>query len=245
MLVFFSEIGNFGFMVFRVLSCLRFCVRDKRRVLYQLEHIGVNAIPIVLLVGLFAGTTIAWQAAYQFRGMAPLSLLGGQVSRTIMMEMAPVLTALVMSGRVGASMTAEIGAMKVSEQIDALKTMAIDPIRYIVMPRFIGTTIMMPILALFAMTVAIVGAILICMLFLDVTFYTFMDSMRGLFQFKDMIGGLIKALFFGVSISLIGCYKGLVTTGGTKGLGAATISSFVVSAVAILISDFLLWIILF
>jgi phospholipid/cholesterol/gamma-HCH transport system permease protein len=242
---FFYNLGEFGFMVYRVLGCLPYCVRDKRRVLYQLVHIGVNAIPIVLLVGLFAGTTIAWQAAYQFRGMAPMSLLGGQVTKTIMMEMAPVLTALVMCGRVGASMTAEIGAMKLTEQIDALKTMAIDPIRYVVMPRFIATATMMPILALFAMMMGIFGAVLICMLFLNLSFYVFMDSVKGLFHFKDMMGGLFKAFFFGIAISLIGCYKGLTTIGGTKGLGEATISSFVIAAVAILISDFLLWIILF
>lgn len=240
-----QSIGAFGYLFYSVLLNLRFVWRDRQRVLYQLDAIGVKSLPIVLLVGVFAGTTIAWQAAYQFRGMAPLSLLGGQVSKTIMMEMAPVLTALVMSGRVGASMTAEIGAMKVAEQIDALRTMAIDPVRYIVMPRFVATSFIMPVLAFFAMVAAVLGAMMICEWFLDVTVYVFLDSFRGLFGFKDMAGGLVKAWVFGTTISLVGSYKGLQTTGGTKGLGESTISSFVLSAVAILISDFLLWIILF
>ena len=190
------SLGNFGYMIYQLMFSLRFTLKDRRRLAYQLDKIGVQAIPIVLLVGVFAGTTIAWQAAYQFRGMAPLSLLGGQVAKTIMMEMAPVLTALVMSGRVGASMTAEIGGMKVTEQIDALKTMSIDPIRYIVLPRFVTLCVMMPILAIFAMTIAIAGALAVCVVFLDISFYSFMSSVRDMFSFKDMSGGLIKTFFF-------------------------------------------------
>lgn len=238
-------LGEFGYLTYRVLGCLRYAFRDSYRIMYQVERIGVDAIPIVLMVGVFAGTTIAWQAAYQFRGLAPFSLLGGEVAKTIIMEMAPVLTGLVMSGRVGASMTAEIGAMKASEQIDALKTMSIDPVRYIVMPRFVAMTSMMPILALFAMAVAVIGALAVSTYFLDISYYIFMDSVRSMFQFKDLIGGLVKATFFGISISLIGCYKGLASEGGTQGLGDATISSFVIAAISILISDFMLWVVLF
>ncbi len=237
--------GKFGYLVFQLLACFRFAISDRQRLFYQIDKIGIQGIPIVLLVGVFAGTTIAWQAAYQFRGMAPLSLLGGQVTKTIMMEMAPVLTALVMSGRIGAGMTAEIGGMKVTEQIDALKTMSIDPVRYIVMPRFLALLLMMPVLAVFAMFIAVAGALVVCLMFLDISFHSFMNSVRDMFSFKDMMGGIIKTLFFGMLIALIGCFKGLETTGGSKGIGDATISSFVYCAIAILISDFLLWIILF
>ncbi|MBX7240420.1 MAG: ABC transporter permease [Bacteroidia bacterium] len=245
MYYYLGRLGNFGYLIYQLILSLRFIVRDRERIVYQTDKIGVEAIPIVLVVGIFAGTTIAWQAAYQFRGMAPLSLLGGQVTKTIMMEMAPVLTALVMSGRVGASMTAEIGGMKITEQIDALKTMSIDPVRYIVLPRFIALCLMMPVLGIFSMAIAVAGALTVCVLFLDISSYSFLNSVRDLFSFKDMAGGLVKTFFFGAIISLIGCYKGLETTGGTKGIGEATISSFVFSAISILISDFLLWIILF
>ncbi|MFK7924382.1 MAG: MlaE family ABC transporter permease, partial [Bacteroidia bacterium] len=150
-----NALGEFGFMLWQVLQNFRHVWRDRRRIIYQLDHVGVNSIPLVLLIGLFAGAIIAWQAAYQFKGMISLSVLGGQVSRVVMMEMAPVLTALVIAGRIGASMTAEIGSMKISEQIDALRCMSIDPVRYIVLPRFLGLSLMMPILTFFALLIAV------------------------------------------------------------------------------------------
>jgi phospholipid/cholesterol/gamma-HCH transport system permease protein len=241
----FHSIGAFGYLIWQVLGSLVFIVRDRRRVLEQLELIGVNAIPLVLVTGVFSGTIIAWQAAYQFRGIVSLGVLGGQVAKTIMMEMAPVLTGLVMSGRVGASMTAEIGSMKVSEQIDALRVMSIDPIRYIVMPRLVSLFLMMPILTLFATITAIFGAYAVSAYFLDISPYTFSYSVKNHFEIRDLMGGIIKSAFFGILIALIGCFKGLNTSGGTKGVGSATISSFVLASIAVLASDFLLWIVLF
>ncbi|MEL7339259.1 MAG: ABC transporter permease [Bacteroidota bacterium] len=240
-----NALGEFGFMLWQVLGSLRYTLRDRRRVLYQLDHVGVNSIPLVLLIGMFAGAIIAWQAAYQFRGMVSLSVLGGQVSRVVMMEMAPVLTALVIAGRIGASMTAEIGSMKITEQIDALRTMSIDPVRYIVMPRFLGLSLMMPILTFFSLLIAVIGSWLVSDFFLDISRQVFFASVRDFFALGDLMGGLIKGTVFGMMISLIGCYKGLKTEGGASGLGEATISSFVISAIAILGGDFLLWIILF
>ncbi len=238
-------IAEFGYLLFRVLGTLGFAWRDRRRVLYQLDHMGVNSIPLVALVGLFAGALIAWQAAYQFKGMVSLSVLGGQVLRALMMEMGPVLTALVIAGRIGASMTAELGSMKLSEQMDALTTMSIDPVRYLVMPRFLGLVLMMPILTLFAIAIALCGAVAVCALFLDVTPQSFLASVRDFFAVKDLLGGLVKGSLFGIIIALIGCYKGIHTKFGAGGLGNATISSFVISSICILCGDFLLWIILF
>ncbi len=240
-----QAVGSYGYLLWQVLGSLRFSWRDRRRVFYQMEHVGVNSIPLVLLIGLFAGAIIAWQAAYQFKGMISLSVMGGQVARVVMMEMAPVLTALVISGRIGASMTAEIGSMRVSEQIDALHTMSIDPVRYLVLPRFLGLSLMMPVLTFFAILVAVIGAFLVSRYFLDLSFQTFFSSIRTFFAFADLAGGLIKGTFFGMLISLTGCYMGLETSGGAQGGGKATIASFVVSAVGILAGDFLLWIILF
>ncbi|RMG74685.1 MAG: ABC transporter permease [Bacteroidetes bacterium] len=240
-----EALGTFGYLLWRVGGTLRYTWRDRRRVIYQLDHVGVNSIPLVLLIGLFAGAIIAWQAAYQFKGMVSLSVLGGQVVRVVMMEMAPVLTALVISGRIGASMTAEIGAMKISEQIDALRTMAIDPVRYLVMPRFLGLGLMMPILTLFSVLIAVLGAFLVSNYFLDITSQVFFQSVRNFFEWGDLLGGLIKGTFFGLIIALVGCYKGLHAGEGAQGVGIATISSFVTSAICILAGDFLLWIILF
>lgn len=239
------QMGEFGYMAFRVAGTLPYAFRDRRRLAYQMDHVGVNSIPLVMLVGFFAGAIIAWQGAYQFKGMVSLDVLGGQASRIIVMEMGPVLTALVIAGRIGASMTAEIGTMQVTEQVDALRTMSLDPVRYIVMPRFLGLSIMMPVLTLFSNLVGIFGCYVVSNYFLEITQQTFFDSIKTFFMVQDLTGGLIKSLIFGMLISLIGCYKGLSTSGGARGVGRSTISSFVLSAILILIGDFFLWLILF
>lgn len=240
-----EAIGKYGYLLYQVGLSLRFSLKDRKRILYQLDHVGVNSIPLVLVIGLFAGAIIAWQAAYQFKGMITLSVMGGQVARVVMMEMAPVLTALVISGRIGASMTAEIGAMKITEQIDALRTMAIDPVRYLVLPRFLGLSLMMPILTFFSLCIAIIGAYGVSNYFLALTPQIFFHSVQDFFDLSDLLGGLIKGSVFGMLISTIGCYMGMEAKGGAVGVGKATISSFVVSAISILAGDFLLWIILF
>lgn len=240
-----NQLGEFGYLAYQVILNLRFAWRDRRRLFYQMDHVGVNSIPLVLLVGLFAGAIIAWQAAYQFRGMVSLDVMGGQATRVVVMEMGPVLTALVISGRIGASMTAEIGSMVVTEQVDALRTLALDPVRYIVLPRFLGLSIMMPVLTMFSNLVAVLGAFVVSNYFLGISSQTFMDSIQDYFQVQDLIGGLFKAFVFGMLIALIGCYKGLSTTGGARGVGRSTINSFVLSAIFILVGDFFLWLILF
>ncbi len=238
-------LGEFGYLLWRVIASLRYTLFDRRRVIFQLDHMGVRSIPLVALIGFFAGAIVAWQGAYQFKGMVSLSVLGGQVVRVLMMEMGPVLTALVMSGRIGASMAAEIGTMKVTEQIDALRTMSIDPVRYIVLPRFVGLSLMMPILTLFATTVAVMGSFLVSAYFLDVTRQVYFHSVREFFQIQDLLGGLVKGMVFGMIIALVSCFRGLNTELGASGVGAATISAFVICAVSVLAGDFLLWIILF
>lgn len=240
-----NTVGEFGYLLYQVILNVRFAVTDRKRIAYQLDHMGVNSIPLVILVGFFAGSIIAWQAAYQFKGMISLSVMGGQASRVIVMEMGPVLTALVISGRIGASMTAEIGTMKVTEQVDALRTMAIDPVRYIVLPRFLGLTIMLPVLTMFANLIGIFGAYVVSNYFLDISHLTFLQSLKSFFQTKDMMGGLFKSVVFGILISLVGCYIGMNTSGGARGVGKATIQSFVFSAILILVSDYFLWLILF
>jgi phospholipid/cholesterol/gamma-HCH transport system permease protein len=240
-----NRLGEFGYLCLQVALNLRYAVHDRRRLKEQMDHVGVNSTLLVMLVGFFSGTIIAWQAAYQFTGMISLDVMGGQVARVSVMEMGPVLTALVIAGRIGASMTAEIGTMVVTQQVDALRTLALDPVRYLVMPRVLALFLMMPVLTMFADIVSIIGAYLVSGYFLDITYQSFMESIRTFFEARDLIGGLIKSCVFGVLISLIGCYMGLSTAGGAKGVGRSTISSFVLAAVFILICDFLLWLILF
>ena len=134
---FLEEVGQVFNLLFGILKNFPTIFKSRKIVFYQMEHIGVNSLPLVLIIAVFTGAVAAWQAAYQLKGIAPLSFLGGATSRAIITELGPVLTGIVIAGRVGASIAAELGTMKVTEQIDALETMAISPIRYLAMPRFL------------------------------------------------------------------------------------------------------------
>lgn len=210
-----------------------------------MEHIGVNSLPLVLIIAVFTGAVAAWQAAYQLKGIAPLSFLGGATSRAIITELGPVLTGIVIAGRVGASIAAELGTMKVTEQIDALETMGISPIRYLAMPRFLAAVFMLPILVIFANFIAVLGAYIVSNYFLNVSFAVFFNSVKSFFEMWDLIAGLIKTVFFGAVTSLLGCHIGFRTEGGAEGVGLATIRSFVISSALILILDYLLWMLIF
>lgn len=212
---------------------------------FQMEHIGVNSLPLVVIIAVFTGAVAAWQAAYQLKGVAPLSFLGTATSRAIITELGPVLTAIVIAGRVGASIAAELGSMKVTEQIDALETMGISPIRYLAMPRFIAAIIMMPILVIFANIIAVGGAYVISNYFLGVSFDVFFDSVKRFFFFGDFVFGLIKGVVFGGVTSLLGCHIGFRTEGGAEGVGLSTIRSFVLTSALILIMDYVLWSLVF
>ena len=214
---------------------------DRKLVFEQMIHVGVNSLSLMSIIGLFTGAVACWQAAYQIKGLIPLSYLGSATSKAIIIELGPVLAALVLAGRIGASMTAELGTMKVTEQIDALEAMAINPLRYLGMPRVIATTFMLPILVIYASTIAIFGSYSVAVFFLGVSHSAFMNGFRTTFEFRDFLTAVIKSLFFGFFISGIGTYNGFQTNGGAEGVGLATIKSFVVCAAMILILDYVLW----
>ncbi|MBI5807862.1 MAG: ABC transporter permease [Ignavibacteriales bacterium] len=242
---FFQEFGQVIFLFLGILKSAPSLIRNRKNFFYQMEHIGVNSIPLVLVIASFTGAVSAWQAAYQLKGIAPLSFLGSATSRAIITELGPVLTAIVIAGRVGASIAAELGSMKVTEQIDALETMGISPIAFLATPRFFASIIMMPILVIFANSIAIFGAYFISNMFLGVSFNVFFESVRRFFAFGDFLFGLIKGLMFGGITSLLGCHIGFQTEGGAEGVGLSTIRSFVLSSAAILIVDYVLWTLIF
>ncbi len=242
---FFEELGQIFSLLFGIIRYTPTIIKNRNLVLYQMEHIGVNSIPLVLIIATFTGAVSSWQAAYQLKGLAPLSFIGTAASRAIITELGPVLTAVVIAGRVGASIAAELGSMKVTEQIDALETMAISPVRYLAMPRFIAAIIMMPILVVFADIIAVFGAYVIADIFLDVSSTVFFLSVKSSFVFGDMLFGLVKAIFFGGVTSLLGCHIGFKTEGGAEGVGLSTIRSFVLSSALILIFDYILWAMMF
>lgn len=244
-LSFFQEFGQVVFLFLGIIKNIPSLIRNRKNFFYQMEHIGVNSIPLVLVIASFTGAVSAWQAAYQLKGIAPLSFLGSATSRAIITELGPVLTAIVIAGRVGASIAAELGSMKVTEQIDALETMGISPVAFLATPRFFASITMMPILVIFANSIAILGAYFISNMFLGVSFNVFFESVRRFFAFGDFIFGLIKGLLFGGITSLLGCHIGFRTEGGAEGVGLATIRSFVLSSAAILIVDYILWTLIF
>jgi phospholipid/cholesterol/gamma-HCH transport system permease protein len=208
-------------------------------------RLGINSLPLVLIVGVFTGAVTGWQGHYQLEGYLPFDLIGPATFKAIVLELGPVLTALVIAGRVSASIAAELGTMKVTEQIDALESMAISSIRYLAVPRITAMTFMMPILVTQANFVALMGAAAVTTLFLSLTSKQFWGLIPNYFYAYDVFSGLIKSFFFGMSASMIGCYVGFRTTGGAEGVGASTILAFVWSCLAILILDFLLAVVLF
>jgi phospholipid/cholesterol/gamma-HCH transport system permease protein len=241
----FEEIGQISLLLWGIIKSTPKIYRSRKLVFFQMEHIGVNSLPLVMIIAIFTGAVAAWQAAYQLKGIAPMSFLGAATSRAIITELGPVLTGIVIAGRVGASIAAELGTMKVTEQIDALETMAISPIRYLAMPRFIASIIMMPLIVIFANVIAVGGAYVVSNYFMDVSYAVFFGSVKRYFVIYDFFAGLIKTVFFGGVTALLGCHIGLRTEGGAEGVGLSTIRSFVLSAAMILILDYLLWMLIF
>jgi len=193
----------------------------------------------------FVGAVAAVQAAYQFQDYVPMVFLGTVVGKSVILELGPVLTALVVGGRVAASMAAELGTMKVTEQIDAMEILAIDPIRYLVMPRVVASVVMLPVLTVLSDFLAILGGMVVANISLAVSYATFSEGLRLFFYVDDVISGLLKAVAFGGIIGLMGCYNGFRTFGGAQGVGRATMHAVVSSCILVLITNYFLATVLF
>lgn len=246
---FFEELGHMSMLFFRILNGTVYILKHRKLVLDQMIKIGVNSLPLVTVVSIFTGAVSSWQAAYQFEGVFPgavsLEFLGAAVSAAILIELAPVLSGIVIAGRVGASIAAELGTMRVTEQIDAMETLAIDPVRYLAAPRFMAGYTMLPILVIYAGFIAHMGAYVVASFLLGVSTNTFFSSVQDHFLVYNVFSGLIKAFVFGGGTALIGCYIGFKARGGAEGVGQATIKAFVISSAFILISDYILAMLLF
>ncbi|MBU0509221.1 ABC transporter permease [bacterium] len=242
---FAAELGRFGQLVGRVVSEIGGVFRERALFIQECVTLGVESLPLVLLVGLFTGAVSGWQGHYQFEGYLPYELIGPGTFKAVVLELGPVLTALIIAGRVSASIAAELGTMKVTEQIDALETMAISSVRYLAVPRVAAMTVMMPVLTAQAIFIAMMGASFVCTVLLGMTPNQFWGLIPNFFKLYDVFAGLLKSVFFGLSASLLGCYIGFRTEGGAEGVGMATITAFVWSCLTILVIDFLLALMLF
>ena len=203
----------------------------------QARRLGVDSMPIGIFIALFTGIVLALLASYSFTGAVPLYFVGTLVQKTITMELAPVLTGLALAGRVGANIAAELGTMRVTEQIDALETLGYDPFSFLVFPRALAGVVMFPVVVGAAMIAGIGAGWGASVVLLDVSSPEFVKGIRLFFETFDVRYGLVKAGSFGLAVTLIGCRQGLQARGGAQGVGSAATSAVVYSAVAILILD--------
>jgi phospholipid/cholesterol/gamma-HCH transport system permease protein len=238
--------GGMAILFSRFVLTLKDIPRSLHIIFEQFYAIGVRSLPLIIVISVFVGAVSAWQAAYQFKFIgAPLRLLGSAVGKAVVIELAPVLSALVFAGRVGAGIAAELGTMRVTEQIDALESLGIDPVRYLVLPRMLACIFMVPMLVIFANFIAVMGALAVSIVGVNISSETFLNGYRSSFQISDFLNGMIKAGVFGLLIGLVGCYEGFTTTGGAEGVGRATTVSVVIASVLILIFNFFFAVLLF
>ena len=242
-ILFFERLGDyFSLMskIFRSYKSWKYYLPLTNSYMFQ---IGIKSIPIVILTGLFSGMVLAVQATYQLQSSTIPGAdvaVGSVVGEAILLELAPMITALVMTGKIGATIAAEIGTMRVSEQIDALESLSYDPVAYLILPRIVASMIMFPILIAVADFFGLLGGIWVSTTTLDVTFAQFMKGLRTWFEPMDYWFGIIKGFFFGISITSIACFYGFNTKGGAAGVGKTTTATVVVSCVAIVFLDYIL-----
>jgi phospholipid/cholesterol/gamma-HCH transport system permease protein len=245
MLRFFTEMGRFMQLIGRIFAWTPRRPYDVRELFRQMVKVGFNSIPVVFLTTMFTGMVMALQTFTLLRRINAESFVGSGVALSMVRELAPVLSGLIVAGRAGSAMGAELGTMRVTEQIDALEVMATDPVHYLVVPRVWATTIMLPLLVLMGNAVGIIGGYLVAVVLMGANPVTYTDRTFQYMQTNDVFSGLIKAAVFGFLMAAIGCQQGFYTTGGAEGVGRSTTAAVVVASIAILISDFFLTRILF
>lgn len=206
----------------------------------QAEQIGVRSLLVAAITTTFTGMVLALQTAYSLPGLGVKFYVGTLVSKSVVRELGPVLTALIVGGRIGAGMTAELGTMKVTEQVDALRSMASDPVKELVAPRLIATLGMLPVLTVIGNLLGIVGGLIVAVFQLNVTAPFYMNQVLDALTIEDICSGLGKSFFFAYFIAIIGCYNGLHASGGADGVGRATTNTVVFASIMVLVSDFFL-----
>jgi phospholipid/cholesterol/gamma-HCH transport system permease protein len=229
--------GKTFFWIFRNLFTLSFNIKN---IFAQMAYIGADSLPIVSITGFFTGAVLVAQIGKEFVRFGAETYIGGVVTLSMAREMAPVLASIVVAGRVGASIAAEVGSMEVTEQIKALRTLATDPVDYIVVPRFLAAVFMLPVLTVFANILGSIGGALVAVYQIKINLVTYRESILRLLSITDITGGMWKAAVFGAVISIIACDRGLSTRGGAEGVGRSTTGSVVSSIILILILNYFL-----
>lgn len=238
-------IGEFFLFIGKIFTAVLFIPKRFFEIIIQVKRIGYDSVLLILVTSGFTGLVSAVQAYQQTKGYIPVSYIGVMIQKATMLELAPVLTALVLCGKIGGSLAAELGSMKITEQIDALRTMSIDPVNYLYMPRVVAGIIILPLLTILANFVGLLSGFVLSHLQFRVTFNQFFYIMKSHFDAEDLWSGLLKALFFGFTITVIATFVGSKTEGGAEGVGNAATNAAVASSILILLLDFMVAALLF
>ncbi len=240
-----QRVGRMGFFLFEALICAVTPPLRGSQILKQIRFIGFQSTLVIFLTGAFAGMVLGLQGYYTLNQFGSAALLGPMVALSLIRELGPVLSALMVTGRAGSAMTAEIGIMRITEQVDALKLMGLNPFRYLVVPRMLAGMISLPLLTAIFDVVGIFGGYLVGVNLLGVSKGTYFGRMTSYVDMQDILGGIYKSLTFGVLITWVCCYKGYHTGLGAEGVGKATTQAVVLSSVLILVWDYFMTSILF
>ncbi|NOX20259.1 MAG: ABC transporter permease [Nitrospirae bacterium] len=237
---FTSELGRVLLLLCTTLKQIFLPPFELKNTFKQMVEIGIKSLPVIFITAVFTGMVLALQSYTGFKRFGAESLVATVVALSMTRELGPVLTGLIVAGRAGAAMAAELGTMRVTEQIDALETLATNPIKYLIVPRFIAGALMLPALAIVTDIIGILGGYVITVGLFGASNVSYWNRTWNFLEMTDILNGLIKACFFGIAISLISCYKGFYTQGGAEGVGKATTGAVVLSSMTILISDYFL-----
>ena len=237
---FFGHLGRLSEMLVKTVRAGFKRPFEWRAIVAQLEALGVASVGIVTVTSVFIGMVMAVQFAFGLRKFGGMEYTGRVVALSFARELAPTLTAVIVGGRIGSGMAAELGAMAVTEQIDAVRALGADPFKKLVWPRLVASVLVMPILGAFALVLGFTGAMIITDLQFDIPSSFFLRTALATVTMADVISGMAKTPFFGAIIALVGCHFGMSTTGGTVGVGLSTTRSVVTISIAILIADFFL-----
>ncbi len=235
-----EETGALAFLTWRAFAAMLRPPYEIGLWVRQMEQIGVRSLGVASITTIFTGMVLALQTAYSLPSLGIKYYIGSVVSKSLVRELGPVLIALIVGGRIGSGMTAEIGSMKVTEQIDALRSMAADPVKKLVVPKLIATLVMLPALTVIGDALGIFGGLLVATFTLNLPAGLYINDVLASLTLADVLSGVAKSFFFGYFITIVGCYNGLNTTGGADGVGRATTNTVVVAAILVLISDFFL-----
>ncbi len=237
---FLSKVINYILFVWELFKNIPGAFSNFHTTVEQMQNVGVTSIPVVFAASLATGAIMSWQLAYQFGDMIPMMFVGMAVGKSVMVELCPILTAMVLAGRIGASMCSELGTMAVTEQLDAYKVLGLSPYKFLLAPRLIATVIMIPVLTIISIFIGIVGGYEVAHLYKEVSFSVFFYGVRMFYQNWDLIVGLIKATVYGYFIASYACFFGFTTHNGAEGVGKSTKATVVAGMTSILIGGFVL-----